>query len=475
MNPTFLAYASLAGFPILGLLFDAFLPRHRAVVATLLVGFLFLPALQIDLAGAIYWNRYTAPIFVIFLGVLFRDGRLIAQLRLRWFDWPMIIWCLVPFGSAVANGFGAYEGLSLVFYQTIRWGGPYLLGRIHFQTREQLLDLVRMLFLGGLLYLPFCLVEIRISPVFHNWFYGFHQQAFSQSLRGSFYRPTVFLANGLVVAMWMATTAFLGWSLLKARLGVRYLGLPAGLWVGAMVVVFLGMQSLGAVVLAFFLWVAVSFCRATHWKWPLVGLALIPFLWAGARTMGALPAATITEATSLVSAERAHSLNFRLQSEDRLTEHTLDHPLLGWSTRGFNKVQDDFGEVARPTIADGQWLIAFAAYGIVGVLAMLFLHLVPTLVALRYAPPWRWASEPMTFVAGALGMVIAMISLDNIFNAMASPLFMVAAAALPTVLTGSDWDPVDPEVEASPAAQLESGHLPFGRPFGTRVPQDDDS
>jgi hypothetical protein len=387
----------------------------------------------------------------------------------------MIVWCLVPFASAVANGFGAYEGLSLVFYQTIRWGGPYLLGRIHFQTREQLLDLARMLFLGGLLYLPFCAVEIRISPVFHNWFYGFHQQAFAQSLRGSLYRPTVFLSNGLVVAMWMATTAFLGWALWKARLGVRYFGLPAGLLVGAMVIVFLGMQSLGAVVLAFALWVAVSFCFATHWKLPLLGLALVPLLWAGLRTTETLPTATITEATSLVSAERAHSLNFRLQSEDRLTEHTMEHPILGWSTRGFNRVEDESGEVGRALIADGQWLIAFGAYGLVGLLAMLFLHLVPTLVALRYAPPWRWSSEPITFVAGAFGMVFAMISLDNIFNAMASPLFMLAAAALPNVLTGSDWDPVEVEEEPSSAAQLETGYLPFGRPFGTRVSIGSDS
>ena len=55
------------------------------------------------------------------------------------------------------------------------------------------------IFIGGLLYVPLCLFEIRMSPQLHKLVYGFHQHIFAQTFRFEGWRPTVFLQHGLAV------------------------------------------------------------------------------------------------------------------------------------------------------------------------------------------------------------------------------------------------------------------------------------
>ena len=38
-----------------------------------------------------------------------------------------------------------------------------------------------VLLIGGLIYIPFCLFEIKMSPQLHKWVYGYHQHAFDQN------------------------------------------------------------------------------------------------------------------------------------------------------------------------------------------------------------------------------------------------------------------------------------------------------
>ncbi|MHC4823540.1 MAG: hypothetical protein ACYTEP_05930, partial [Planctomycetota bacterium] len=316
-DPSFLAYMVMALFPLVGLTYDAILPRHKAILATLLTGFLFLPSISIDLGGAIYWNRNTAPVLVALLGVLFRDVRRFADTRFRWFDLPMLTWCLVPFASSVTAGFGAYDGFSQAFYQSLQWGGPYLLGRLHFRTKEQLYDLARLLFLGGLIYLPLCIFEVRMSPMLHNLLYGFHQHDFVQTVRGSFYRPMVFLQHGLMVAMWIGMTTYLGWVLTSVGAGARILNLSPRIWPPIMALTLVMMQSLGAVLLLAMVGAITLFSKATQGKTLLLVLALLPAAWSVARSTGALPSGAVIGVAKVIADDRQDSLVFRLDAEDR--------------------------------------------------------------------------------------------------------------------------------------------------------------
>ena len=61
------------------------------------------------------------------------------------------------------------------------WGVPYLIGRFYFNDAAGTRDLALGLLLGGILYLPFCLFEIRMSPVLHTTLYGLHPASIYQT------------------------------------------------------------------------------------------------------------------------------------------------------------------------------------------------------------------------------------------------------------------------------------------------------
>lgn len=465
---SFAADAAMALYPLVGLLFDAFLPRHRAVVATMLAGFLFLPSIQYDLVGALYWNRTTAPFFVVLLGILWRDLHLLAAFRLRWFDLPMLAWVIAPLPASITSGMGAYDGFSQTFYQFLQWGGPYLVGRLYFTDRTHLFDLARMIFLGGIIYLPLCLFEVRFSPMLHNLLYGFHQHDFVQTVRGSFYRPMVFLQHGLMAAMWMGMATLLGWSLSRARLGFRPLGVPMMAIPLVMGVSLLLMQSLGAVVLMLCAFGLIHLARLTHGKTWILIFALLPTLWSVTRATGTMPTSTITKTARAVSAARAESLEFRLDAEDRLVRHAWRRPIFGWSPSGFNRTGDAPGRHGQ-VVADGLWIIAFSAYGMVGLIAMLMFHFMPVWITLRAVPPWRWVQDPAALVLGVMAVMVAAISVDNILNAMINPLFLLMMGALPTVLMQPGWDAFDDEEDeeaAAPPQQPEEESTRFRRLLG---------
>jgi len=99
--------------------------------------------------------------------------------------------------------------------------------------------------------------------------------------------------------------------------------------------------------------------------------------------------------------------------------------------------------------------------------AMLLFHLVPFLIVLREVPPRRWESEPLTWVIGSMGIIIAIISVDNLMNSMVNPLFLVMMGALSTVLSRPGWDNPDDEVDLPAAPEGEPSR--FGRLLGTRT------
>ena len=83
------------------------------------------------------------------------------------------------------NGIGVYDGASMVLTQMFTWGLPYLIGRIYFNDLESLRELAIGMFLGGLIYVPLCIIDMRMSPQLHVWVYGFRQHAFARNGNGN--------------------------------------------------------------------------------------------------------------------------------------------------------------------------------------------------------------------------------------------------------------------------------------------------
>jgi hypothetical protein len=197
MNP--IAYiVFFSWIPVIFVTFSK-LPARRATVVALLTAWLFLPQATFELPGLPDYKRTTATSIGILLALIaFAPDRLRA-LRLRWFDLPMLIWCLSPSMSSLANDLGPYDAASMLLDQLVTWGLPYLVGRACLGDSEGVRELSVGIVIGGLSYVPLALIEMRLSPQLHHWAYGFAASSFSNVERYGGYRPVVFMKDGLEV------------------------------------------------------------------------------------------------------------------------------------------------------------------------------------------------------------------------------------------------------------------------------------
>ncbi len=112
----------------------------------------------------------------------------------------MVIWCLCAFASSISNGLGIYDGIAASLVRIVTYGVPYLIGRIYLNNLNGMRQLAIGIFLGGLIYVPFCLLEVAISPQIHRMVYGYHGiREFGQAIRYGGFRPNVFMQHGLSV------------------------------------------------------------------------------------------------------------------------------------------------------------------------------------------------------------------------------------------------------------------------------------
>src|SRR3954447_7809865 len=155
--------ALFAWLPVVLFLFAVLKPRH-ALIAAYLVGWMFLPMHSIDLKGLPPLSKVSATSYAAMLGVMLFDINRLATFRPKWFDLPMALWCLAPLFASLTNGLGWYDGLAAVLSEVIMWGIAYVLGRVYFNDWESARELAVAVFIGGLIYVPLCLLEIRISP-----------------------------------------------------------------------------------------------------------------------------------------------------------------------------------------------------------------------------------------------------------------------------------------------------------------------
>src|SRR5437879_4739040 len=115
---------ALFGWTPLVLLLFARLPKHRALLLCVIGGALFLPEVQMAKVSAeqpdasefllliIKLTKPNAISFSALLGAFLFDRRRLLSFRLRWFDWPMIAWCVVPFFSNRGIGVPLYESFT---------------------------------------------------------------------------------------------------------------------------------------------------------------------------------------------------------------------------------------------------------------------------------------------------------------------------------------------------------------------------
>ena len=405
------------------------LPAQRALVVSFISAWLFLPQATFPLPGLPDYTKMSATCYGVLLATIIFDFKRLSSFQFGWLDLPMLVWCICPFASSITNDLSWYDGVSAVVEQTVTWGLPYYLGRVYLNNLDGLRKLTIGIFIGGLIYVPLCLLEIRISPQLHRIFYGFYaRNDFSQEIRYGGYRPTVFMEHGLMVGAWMMAAALLGCWLWKAGVIKQLWSIPIKWLVTALLITVVLVKSTGAwlllaigiVILFVANWFRTSFLVL------LISVAISLYVYLG--VTGNFPGEQIVSVVSQVfHEERAQSLEFRFDNEKILSDKARQKMMFGWGGWGRNHVYDEWGKDI--SVTDSLWIIAFGANGAVGVISLIASLLLPVIGFLQRYSTNLWFN-PKLAPAASLTVLLALYVLDCVLNSMINPIYTLACGGI---------------------------------------------
>jgi hypothetical protein len=443
MAQLFVKLALFGWIPVIVMLFTVLRPRHAIIVAYL-GAWLFLPMDEIKFKGIPDLNKVTAASFGVAFGVALFDFKRLRTFRPRWYDIPMLIWCATPWVTSMKNNLGAWDAMSSVVQQLVVWGIPYFIGRVYFNDWEGFRELAIGIFVGGIIYIPFCWLEMWISPQLHKMVYGRHQSGFHMTMRWGGYRPMVFMQSGLALSFWMVVCTLSGLWLWTSGAVKKLLNVPMALLVPALFATTICCKSAGALVFM------VAALGSLFWiKWfrnalPLLLLVAFPPVYMYQRINQNWSGEWLVQMVSTyMSPDRAQSLQTRFDAENLLTEKALEapSPAFGWGKWspdspqaapwrvGMFKYNGTWKDLA-PT--DGLWVITLGQFGIVGLVALTTTILLPCLIFWMRVPLRFW-DHPLAACASPLAILLAIHMSDHLLNAMINPIFMIALGGISAI------------------------------------------
>jgi tetratricopeptide (TPR) repeat protein len=405
----------------------AILPPKRAVIASYVVAWLLLPNIGFNIPGLPDYTKMTATVVGILLCMILFDTSRLFTFRFHWYDLPMLVWCVSPFISSNTNDLGSYDGLSASVNELVSWGLPYLIGRLYLTDLDSMRDLSLGILIGGLAYIPLCLIEIRFSPQLETWVYGITHW---EGERYGGYRPKVFLSSGLELGMWMTNATLIGYLLWSCGAIKTLRGISIGRLLIALAITTVLCKSTGSTLLMLMGLGALQMARLTKRSWPIWLLLAIPPFYCVTRTFNIWSGQEVVELSkATVGEDRAQSFDYRLNMENRLTERALERPVFGWG--GFNRSKDIRNKDGTKVtiVQDGFWIIVLGGGGMVWLSALLGIMLLPMLLTIRRFPVATW-SNPQVGPVVALSMVLLLIMIDFLNNAMLNPIYAVVIGGL---------------------------------------------
>ena len=427
MNP--LVYIVMYGWIPVVLYLFRWLPPQRALIVSFIGAWLFLPVAHFPLPVFPEYTKMSATCYGVLLATIIFDVKRFKLFQLSWLDLPMLIWCLCPFMSSITNDLGWYDGIAALNQQTTTWGVPYYLGRLYLSDLDGLRKLAIGIFAGGLIYIPFCLLEMRLSPLLHLTVYGFHaRENLAHEFRYGGYRPTVFMETGLMVGAWMMAATLLGLWLWQTGVIKQLWGIPARRLVIALLVTFVLVKSTGAWFLLAIGLAILFVAKQLHTSLlTLVLIAIISsyiFLGASGTFSGDQ---IVSVVSSGVNEERAGSLKFRFDNEKLLSDKARQKMFFGWGGWGRSRVYDQWGKDV--SITDSLWVISFGTEGVVGLISLTASLLLPVVAFVQRFPANLW-SHPRVAPAAALAVLLVLYMLDCVLNAMVNPIYTLVCGGI---------------------------------------------
>ena len=222
------ATLTLLAWPVLALWLYQTRPVNQATLWTILGGYLLLPVgASIKLAEGIpQLDKISIPSLAALAGCLF-----FARRPLRFWNGfglaevLLLMYLIGPFltselnsdpvlsGPVLLPALSSYDGLAAIIAQLL-FLLPFFFGRQLLGNSAGMEEVLRTLVVAGLLYSLPILLEVRMSPQLHYWFYGYYPSQFLQQMRLGGFRPMVFIGHGLSVAFFIMTATVAATALL---------------------------------------------------------------------------------------------------------------------------------------------------------------------------------------------------------------------------------------------------------------------
>ncbi len=404
---------------------------YMVAVWGMVLGWCFLPNYDFDVPVLPDINKTNLTGIAVLLACYIFDRDTFRNFRLTKYDIPMLAYIVFAGVTSIVNGLGFYpDAISEMFRSFFLYGIPYLIGRLYFSNVRALRLLLFVLFLAGLIYIPFCLFEVRMSPQLHRMVYGFSVISFAEVVRMGGYRPTVFMQHGLMVSFFLCAAFVCGFGLFRAGLLPKKLfgeRLPTSYALLILLATTILCRSTGALMLMV-VGVALIFVVLKMKIRILLIITLLVFpVYVYIRCADLFDYQDLIMRINRINEERAQSLEYRFKNEDVLTKKAMEQPLFGWGGWGRSRIYDEDGNDISTT--DSMWIISLGARGLLGLSSLtIALILGSILITLKLKKANLSQQDEAVFVTTIV--IIAMFMADNTVNYMHNALIVAFSGAL---------------------------------------------
>ncbi|UVK40243.1 hypothetical protein LHFGNBLO_001687 [Mesorhizobium sp. AR10] len=436
--PNTFAYFMLLIWPVVMLAMFRRLSMERALIWSILGGYLLLPPIAgFDAPLVPLLDKFSIPNVTAFAICTLLLGQRISVLPVsRVGRLLLLLFIATPIVTVFTNtepilfavgglpGLRIYDSFSSAASHAITIL-PFFLARKLLATERAQHEILVALVVAGLAYSIPMLIEVRLSPQMNVWFYGFFQHGFDQMMRYGGFRPIVFLEHGLWVAFFalMTFAAAVALSRLQSQ-EKRSRYVFVALYLGVVLVL---CKSAGPLIYALGLMPLIIFGGRKLQIRVAALLALVVVAYPLLRGWGIVPVEAIVSLVSSIDTERAGSLQFRIDNEEMLLAHARDKAMFGWGAWERNFVFD-YATGYKVTTVDGRWIIVMGVNGWFGYLSEFGLLALPLLLLARQAG--RLPKNALSRYAGPLSLIFAANLVDLLPNATLVPFTWLLGGAM---------------------------------------------
>ena len=447
------------------------LKPHRAVIASVLGGYLFLPKAQWTIASGVPDWSYDTSISLFTLAcalafaparvMSFRPSRLDAIIGVGFVCWGL---------SSIFAGFGIKQAVP-DWWSYLNWAVvPYVLARCFISKPDELRDLAMGILIALAIYAPLVLFETRFYPWLNQWVYGWQPDRGGDIARMGGIRPIVFMRRGLALAIWIGAGAMVVCGLWLAGRPRSVRGVPMIVVAGASVLLGMITRSGGAIGLMLGGLGVMLAVRMTGMRRLALAIPVGVALYLGTGMFGTyIPireyAAKIAE---IAYPKRAFSLEVRFNHEGVLASKAREALLFGhggWG--GYRDIDSAILEEATgrsSAITDGFWIIVFGQRGLVGVVTVFGWMLVPAAIAI-WLVGRRGVPASIAYPVIGLALWSSLYAADLLLNGFVSTVQGFVAGSLASLVA---WHRVY-SVQQSVVRSVRSNEQRRGR--GAMEPQ----